>query len=97
MKINVGDYVTLKSIKEMESLYNNWKTIRDEFGKTDCAFSGDEYYSHEMLDAMQSPNVYKVIEVKEDKFLLILSIFIDDRFWFNNRCIKDVYKVIKIS
>ena len=36
MNIKTGDYVTLKSIKEVKSFYNNWKTIRDEFSRISC-------------------------------------------------------------
>ena len=42
-------------------------------------------------------DVYKVVGVKDDSFLLTLSIFHDDAFWFDNRCIKDVYNVTKIN
>jgi hypothetical protein len=54
MKVNVGDYVTLKSIN-------------------------------------------KVVRAKENSFLLTLTLLVDTEFWFDNKCIKDVYKVTKIS
>lgn len=96
MNIKTGDYVTLKSIKEVKSLYNNWKTIRDEFSRISCIADG-VCYKPEMLNVMGLPNVYKVVGVKDDSFLLTLSIFHDDAFWFDSRCIKDVYRLTKIS
>ena len=100
MKVNVGDYVTLKSIKEVKPLYKKFDVYADAFGRIDCAFAEDEsgkdtFYSHEMLNAMESPNMYKVIGIKEDSFLLKLTLFIDDEFWFNNKCIKDAYMLTK--
>ena len=102
MKVNVGDYVTLKSIKEVKPLYKKFGVYTDCFGRIDCAFAEDEfgkgtYYSHEMLNAMESPNVYKVVRAKENSFLLTLTLLVDTEFWFDNKCIKDVYKVTKIS
>lgn len=102
MKVNVCDYVTLKSIKEVKPLYKKFDVVTDAFGRIDCAFAEDEvgkrvYYQHEMLDAMESPNMYKVVGIKEDSFLLKLTLFVDDEFWFDNKCIKDIYGLTKIS
>ena len=68
-RVNVGDYVTLKSIKEVKPLYKKFDIVTDAFGGIDCVFAEDEfgngvYYQHEMLDAMESPNVYKVVRAK---------------------------------
>ena len=100
MKVNVGDYVILKSIKEVKPLYKKFDVYADAFGRIDCAFAEDEsgkdtFYSHEMLNAMESSNMYKVIGIKEDSFLLKLTLFIDDKFWFDNKCIKDAYMLTK--
>ena len=102
MKVNVGDYVTLKSIKEVKSLYKKFNVVTESFGRIDCAFAEDEvgkevYYQHEMLDAMESPNMYKVVGIKEDSFLLKLTLFVDDEFWFDNKCIKDIYGLTKVN
>lgn len=102
MKVNVGDYVTLKSIKELKPLYKKFDVVTDAFGRIDCVFGEDEfgkeiYYPHEMLNAMESPNIYKVVGIKEDSFLLTLTLFVDDEFWFDNKCIKDTYELTKAS
>ena len=102
MNIETGDYVTLKSIKEVKPLYKKFDIVTDAFGGIDCVFAEDEfgkgvYYQHEMLDAMESPNVYKVVRAKENSFLLTLTLLVDTEFWFDNKCIKDVYKVTKIN
>lgn len=101
MKANAGDYVTLKSIKEVKPLYKKFDVVTDAFGRIVYCVAEDElgkeaYYPLEMLNAMESPNVYKVIGVKEDSFLLTLTLFVDDEFWFDNKCIKDVYRLTKI-
>ena len=41
MKVNVGDFVTLKSIKEVKPLYKKFGVYTDAFGKIDCAFAED--------------------------------------------------------
>ena len=101
MNIETGDYVTLKSIDEVKPLYKKFDVVIDEFGGIDCVFAedefGKEYYPHEMLNTMESPNIYKVVGIKEDVFLLTLTLFTEDEFWFNNKCIKDAYKVTKVS
>ena len=102
MKVNVGDYVTLKSIKEVKPFYKKFNVYTDAFGRIDCAFAEDEvgkrvYYQHEMLDAMESPNMYKVVGIKEDSFLLKLTLLVDTEFWFDNKCIKDIYGLTKVN
>ena len=102
MKVNVGDYVTLKSIKEVKLLYKKFDIVTDAFGGIDCVFAEDEfgkgvYYQHEMLDAMESPNVYKVVRAKENSFLLTLTLLVDTEFRSDNKCIKAVYTLTKIS
>ena len=42
MKVNVGDYVTLKSIKEVKPLYKKFDVVTDAFGGIDCVFAEDE-------------------------------------------------------
>lgn len=36
MKVNVGDYVTLKSIKEVKPLYKKFDVVTDAFGGKMC-------------------------------------------------------------
>lgn len=71
MKVNVGDYVTLKSIKEVKPLYKKFGVYTDAFGRIDCAFAEDEfgkdtYYPHEMLNVDNKciKDVYELTKVK---------------------------------
>ena len=88
MDISTGDYVTLKSVEEVKSLYEFWDVANDENAITDT-----DYFTAEMLDAMGTSNKYKVIEANQDG----VWIDIKGKMWcFDERCIKDVYRLTKV-
>ena len=89
MNIETGDYVTLKSIEEVKPFYKFWDMANDGNVTTDT-----DYFSTNMLDAMGTSNKYKVIEVNQDG----VWIDIKGKMWcFDEKCIKDVYRLTKVK
>ena len=71
MKLNKGDYITLKSL-----------------------IAENTYFSLDMVDALGASEVYKVEQVDGDDFVIIID---DNSYWFNKKCVKDVYRLTKVS
>ncbi len=89
MDIRTGDYVTLKSVKEVKSFYKFWDMTDDGNVTTET-----EYFSTNMLDAMETSNKYKVLEANQDG----VWVDIKGKMWgFDEMCIKDVYRLTKVS
>lgn len=89
MDIRTGDYVTLKSIMEVKPLYKFWDVTSSGsvITNTDC-------FSTNMLDAMMTSNKYKVLEA--NKYGIWIDI--EGKMWgFDKMCIKDVYRLVKVS
>ena len=89
MDIRTGDYVTLKSVEEVKPLYKSWDVTSSGsvITNTDC-------FSTNMLDAMMTSNKYKVLEANR------YGIWVDikGKMWgFDEMCIKDVYRLVKVS
>lgn len=90
MDIRTGDYVTLKSIEEVKPLYEFWYKIKN----TESVITETDYFSINMLDAMGTPNKYRVIEVNQEG----IWVDIEEKMWvFDEMCIKDVYRLTKVS
>ena len=88
MDIRTDDYVTLKSIEEVKPFYKFWDMVDDGNVITET-----EYFSTNMLDAMGTSNKYRVLEANQDG----IWIDIGGKMWgFDERCIKDVYRLTKI-
>ena len=88
MNIHAGDYVTLKSFEEVKPLYEFLDMTDDGNVITET-----EYFSTNMLDAMGTSNKYRVLEANQDG----IWIGIEGKMWgFDERCIKDVYRLTKI-
>ena len=94
MRINIGDYVTLKSIEELKYKYicKDLDIYKNDYGKIEGAYLEDDYYSYDMLSAMGSSNVYRVERALDYKFALMLGTS-KQVAWFHNWCIQDVYKL----
>ena len=91
MKLNPGDYVTLKSVEEVKHFYNTWTPV--EHGCVIAGFPCISYFTEEMLDAMESSDMYRVEKVSIDG----VWIDIDGEIWyFGMRFIKNVYRLVKI-
>ena len=89
MDIRTGDYVTLKSVEEVKPLYKFWDATSSGsvITDTDC-------FSTNMLDAMGTSNKYKVLEANQDG----IWVDIKGKMWgFDEMCIKDVYRLVKVS
>jgi len=88
MDIRTGDYVTLKSVEEVKPLYKDWYVTNDGSIITET-----DYFTESMIDAMESSDTYKVVEVTPDG----IWIDIEGKMWgFDKMCIKDVYRLTKI-
>ena len=90
MKLNKGDYITLKSLKDVMKLYNDCELIVDGCGKSLIADNTD--FSQEMIDALGASEMYKVERAEEDDFVIIIN---GNSYWFDKKCIKDVYRLQK--
>ena len=89
MDIRTGDYVTLKSVEEVKSLYEIWDVTSSGSVATDT-----DYFTESMIDAMDSFDMYKVVEVTPD------DVWIDVEgtvFGFEKKCIKDIYRLTKVN
>ena len=92
MKLNKGDYITLKSLKDVMQLYDDCEIIVNGCGKS--LIAGNTYFSPEMVDVLGTPEVYKVEQVDGDDFVIIIN---GDDYWFSKECVKDVYKLVKVE
>lgn len=92
MKLNKGDYVTLKSLKDVMKLYDDCELIMFGCGKSLLADTA--YFSPEMVDVLGTPEVYKVEQVDGDDFIIIIN---ENSYWFSKKCIKDVYELVKVN
>ena len=89
MDIRTGDYVTLKSVEEVKPLYKFWDATSSGSVATDT-----DYFTESMVDAMESSDMYEVVEVTPD------DVWIDVEgtvFGFEKKCIKDIYRLTKVS
>ena len=92
MKLNKGDYITLKSLKEVMQLYDDCEFIVDGCGKS--LIAGNTYFSQEMVNILGKSEVYRVEQVDGDDFAIIIN---GNSYWFSKECIKDVYRLVKVS
>ena len=47
-----------------------------------------------MVDALGTSEMYRVGRVDGDDFVIIID---GDSYWFDKKCVKDVYKLVKVS
>lgn len=92
MKLNKGDYITLKSLKDVMKLYDDCELVVNGCGKS--LIADNTYFSTEMVDALGTSEVYKVEQVGGDDFVIIID---GDGYWFDKKCIKDVYRLTKVN
>ena len=98
MNIYAGNYVMLKPVDEVKSLYKKWKTIftsKNALGKVEVFVdTGDRYFSHVMLNAMDACDVYRVAWSDDNRVCVFIG---KDAYAFDKKCIKDIYRLVKIS
>jgi len=92
MNIETGDYITLKSLKDVMKLYNGCELIVNGCGKS--LIADNIYFSPEMVDALGTSKMYKVERVNMVDFVIIID---GDSYWFDKKCIKDVYRLAKVN
>lgn len=92
MNIEIGDYITLKSLKDVMKLYNGCKLIVNGCRKS--LIADNTYFGLKMIDALGTSEVYKVEQVDGDDFVIIID---GGSYWFDKKCVKDVYKLVKVS
>ena len=92
MKLNKGDYITLKSLKDVMKLYDDCELINNGCGK--LLITDNTYFSPEMVDALGTSEVYRVERVDGGDFVIIID---GNSYWFDKKCIKDTYKLVKVK
>ena len=92
MNINAGDYIMLKSLKDVMKLYDDCELIRFGCGKS--LIAGNTYFSQEMVNILGKSEVYRVEQVDGDDFEVIIN---GNSYWFSKECIKGVYKLVKVK
>ena len=92
MNIHAGDYITLKSLEDVMKLYDDCELIMFGCGKS--LIAGNTYFSQEMVDVLGTPEVYKVEQVDGDDFVIIID---GNSYWFSKECVKDMYRLVKVS
>ena len=92
MNIKMGDYITLKSLKDVMQLYDDCELIINGCGKS--LIADNAYFSSEMVDALGASEVYKVERVDGGDFVIIID---GNSYWFDKKCVKDVYRLVKVS
>lgn len=92
MKLNKGDYITLKSLKNVMQLYDDCELIINGCGKS--LIADNTYFSTEMVDVLGKSEVYKIERVDGGDFVITID---GNSYWFEKKCIKDVYKLVKVS
>ena len=91
MNINAGDYITLKSLKDVMQLYDDCELIVNGRGKS--LIAGNTYFSPEMVDVLGTSEVYKVEQVYGGDFVIIIN---GNSYWFDKKCVKSVYKLVQV-
>lgn len=98
MSIYAGDYVMLKPIDEVKNLYKKWKTtfkLKNASGEVEiCVDTGDRYFSHVMLNAMDACDVYRVAWSDDNRVCVFIG---KDAYVFDKKCIKSVYKLVQVD
>ena len=89
MDIRTGDYVTLKSVEEVKPLYEFWDVTSSGSVATDT-----DYFTESMIDAMESSDMYEVVEVTPDDVWINVEGTV---FGFEKKCIKDIYRLTKVN
>ena len=92
MNIHKGDYITLKSLKDVMRLYDDCELIVNGCGKS--LIADNTYFSSEMIDALGTSEVYKVERVDGGDFVIIID---GNSYWFEEKCIKDIYRLTKVK
>ena len=92
MKLNKGDYITLKSLKDVMQLYDDCELIINGCGKS--LIADNTYFSPEMIDALGTSEVYRVERVDGGDFVIIID---GNSYWFDKKCVKEVYKLVKVN
>ena len=92
MKLNKGDYVTLKSLKDVMRLYDGCELIVNGCGKS--LIADNTYFSSDMIDALGTSEVYKVERADGGDFVIIID---GNSYWFEEKCIKDIYRLTKVK
>ena len=91
-KIRRFDYVTLKSIEEVKPLYNHWNIL--DSGEIIAGNPCIDYFTPTMISAMGSSQRYRVdVESKDNVWVNVWG----QIFCFSKKCVKDVYRITKIS
>ena len=89
MGIRNGDYVTLKSVKKVKHLYKSWNVVDNG-----CVNADDDYFTSEMLSAMDTSNMYSVIAVGINYVLVNIK----GKMWcFDEKGIKDAYRLVQVN
>ena len=89
MDIRTGDYVTLKSIEGVKPFYKFW--VDADNG---CVNTETDFFTNEILDAIETFNRYKVVGVNPDD----VWVDVEGTIWgFEKKCIKDVYRLTKVN
>lgn len=87
----IGDYIVLRSIKEVKLFYKDWCMTDNG-----CVNADKDFYSKAMLDAMESSNKYRVVDINKDTDTIWIDI--DGKMWdFDGVCIKEVYRLTKVA
>lgn len=87
----IGDYITLRSIKEVKLFYKEWNVADNG-----CVNADGDFFSTEMLEAMESSNKYKVVDINKDTDTIWVDI--KGKMWdFDSLCIKEVYRLTKVA
>ena len=92
MKLNKGDYITLKSLKDVIKLYDDRELIVNGCGKS--LIADNTYFSQDMVDALVASEVYKVERVDGSDFIITID---GNSYWFDKKCVKDIYKLVKVN
>ena len=87
-----ADYITLKSLKDVMKLYDDCELIVNGCEKT--LIADNTYFSPEMVNILGKSEVYRVEQVDGDDFAIIIN---GNSYWFSKECIKDVYRLVKVS
>ena len=95
MKLNKGDYITLKSLKDVMKLYDDCELIVNGCGKS--LIADNAYFSSEMIDALGTSEVYEVYRVEKVDGTDFVIIIDGNSYWFSKECVKDVYRLVKVS
>ena len=87
-----ADYITLKSLNDVMKLYDDCELIVNGCEKT--LIADNTYFSPEMVNILGKSEVYRVEQVDGDDFAIIIN---GNSYWFSKECIKDVYRLVKVS